>query len=141
MPRIDRRRIVGTKIHAYAKHVTSEAMCKRLYGSNWDKKFVDGVVLEARDGRRAGGNRANWLIKGFYIFQGRRKVTELNIRSVKEGNLYGDVELPTNNENERDDVGNDENAQNDDPPPPQQQNPTNVEQPQPPSPQQPQQTI
>ena len=46
MPRVDRRRVVGTGIHAYAKHVISEPMCKRLFGSNWNKKLVDGVVLE-----------------------------------------------------------------------------------------------
>ena len=87
MPRIDRRRIVGNPIHALAKHVTSDAECKRLFGSFWSKKLVNGVVLDVRDGRRAGSNRANWIINGKYFIQGREKVRELNIRSVKDGNI------------------------------------------------------
>ena len=42
----DPRRVVGGQVHALAKHVTAEAECRRLFGSNWNQKLVDGEVVD-----------------------------------------------------------------------------------------------
>ena len=67
MPPPDVRRIIGSKIHALAKHVTSDQECRRLFGSNWSTKLVEGEVVSSHDGRKPGGARANWIIVGKYI--------------------------------------------------------------------------
>ena len=85
MPPPDVRRIIGSKIHALAKHVTSEQECRRLFGSNWSTKLVEGEVVSSYDGRKPGGGRANWIVVGKYIVQNREKTVQLNIRSVKKG--------------------------------------------------------
>ena len=110
MPRIDRRRIVGNPIHALAKHVTSDAECKRLFGSFWSKKLVNGVVLDACNGRRAGSNRANWIINGKYFIQGREKVRELNIQSVKDGNICRVIGSSSESDDASDVIANRKNA-------------------------------
>ena len=87
MPPPDTRRVIGSKIHALAKHVTSDQECRRLFGSNWSTKLVKGEVVSRRDARKPGGARANWSIVGNYIVQNVEKTKELNIRSVKKGRV------------------------------------------------------
>ena len=59
MFKIDPRKIIGMEIHAYAKHVTSEAECTRLFGSNASTRLVNGVTVGCCNIREPGGNRAN----------------------------------------------------------------------------------
>ena len=95
MPPPDVRRIIGSKIHALAKHVTSDQECRRLFGSNWSSKLVDGVVVSSHDGRKAGGARANWIVVGKYTVIEREKTVPLNIRSVKKGPVTPDPPIET----------------------------------------------
>lgn len=81
----DPRRVVGNKVQAKAFHVTSESESRRLYGSNWKTKLLDGIVTAVRD--KNGGNtsarkRSNWMITAEYDVGDNKKVKELNIRSV-----------------------------------------------------------
>ena len=95
MPPPDVRRIIGSKIHALAKHVTSDQECRRLFGSNWSTKLVEGEVVSCHDGRKAGGARANWIVVGKYIIIEREKTVSLNIRSVKKGPVTPDPPIET----------------------------------------------
>ena len=80
----DLRRVAGSKVQALAKHVTSDAECKRLFGSNWDTKLLPGVVISAVSKTLPGRSRASWLIVARYVVTGQReKEVELNSRSVK----------------------------------------------------------
>ena len=96
MPPPDVRRVIGSKIHALAQHITSHQECRRLFGANWSTKLVEGEVVSSHDGRKAGAPRANWIVVGKYIIQNREKVVPLNIRSVKKGPIPPDppVEPP-----------------------------------------------
>ena len=71
-------------MHALAKHVTSEAECRRLFGSNWNQKLVDGEVVDVSRELTAAG-RLNYFIQAKYTIQGRTKTKKLNIRSVRKG--------------------------------------------------------
>ena len=95
MPPPDTRRVIGSKIHALAKHVTSDQECRRLFGSNWSTKLVKGEVVSSRDARKPGGARANWIVNGKYIVQNREKTVQLNIRSVKKGPVTPDPPIET----------------------------------------------
>jgi hypothetical protein len=43
------RKVVGNRIRAKAKHVTSDVECKRRYGSNWKTKMLYGVVVDVEN--------------------------------------------------------------------------------------------
>ena len=42
----DPRKVIGARVTTRAKLITSEAECKRRYGSNWATKVVEGIVRE-----------------------------------------------------------------------------------------------
>jgi len=86
---VDERRVIGARVEALARHVTSESETRRLYGSNWKTKLVSGTVVSFRDqneGMEGHGKRKNWLVTADYEMPGRKKRCELNIRSVKKAN-------------------------------------------------------
>ena len=84
MVKIDPRKRIGTEVHAYAKHVTSEAECARLFGSNASTRLVNGVTVGCRNIREPGGNRENWKVIAVYkINTFTRKQKALNIKPVK----------------------------------------------------------
>ena len=84
MPRANTRKVPGSNIHALARHVTSIQECRRLFGSNWSLKIVNGVVISARHHQLLNNHRKSWLITGKYQVQRQQITKELNIRSVKE---------------------------------------------------------
>jgi hypothetical protein len=43
---IDPRKVTRTAVVAKAKHVLHESECRRRYGSLWETKVLEGVVLE-----------------------------------------------------------------------------------------------
>ena len=45
VPPVDQRKVVGSTVHAKAIHVTAEAECKILYGSQKNVNMVEGVVV------------------------------------------------------------------------------------------------
>jgi hypothetical protein len=57
---VDPRKVVGNHIREKAKHVTSDAECKRRYGSNWNTKTLYGVVVNVeniiKQQQKAGNN-------------------------------------------------------------------------------------
>ena len=86
MARTDERLVVGGQVHALARNVTSEAETKRLYGSNWKTKFVNGKVLSFRFEASTDGGRGSYYITARYTFSPTTtKVKEINKRSVKKG--------------------------------------------------------
>ena len=78
----DKRKIVGEKVYAKAKHVTSDAECSRLFGARAKQKELPGKVIEVNEFRTR-NNRSSTSITADYVFpNGRIKRKTLNIRSV-----------------------------------------------------------
>ena len=70
---VDERRVIGARVEALARHVTSESETRRLYGSNWKTKLVSGTVVSFRDqneGMEGRGKRKNWLVTADYEMPG-----------------------------------------------------------------------
>jgi hypothetical protein len=85
---VDLRRIVGSKVHAKALHVTNNAECSRRYGAGKTTKLLQGTVVEAKEVQKAGNSRMSWFITADYdCGGGDMKRAELNIRSVKSGEI------------------------------------------------------
>jgi hypothetical protein len=82
--RSDPRRVVGTRVHAKALHVTSEAECRRRYGSLQGTKLVSGTVVDVEISKT--GQRANVIItKDFNLGPSFVKRKRLNGCSVYAG--------------------------------------------------------
>ena len=80
----DPRRVPGSLVTAKAIHVTSESECNRLYGINKKTKWVVGIVLDVLVKRNIATARTTTTIVAEYeLIAGRKKVTELNLCSVK----------------------------------------------------------
>jgi hypothetical protein len=85
---LDTRRIVGSKVHAKALHVTNNAECSRRYGAGKTNKRVEGTVVEAKEVQKAGNSRMSWFITADYdLGGGDMKRAVLNTRSVKSGKI------------------------------------------------------
>jgi hypothetical protein len=81
------RRVVGSRVHAKAHHVTAHAECARRYGATKMAKLVGGTVLEADEVQKPGNSRSSWFITAEYdLGGGTVKRARLNTRSVKLGN-------------------------------------------------------
>jgi hypothetical protein len=91
---LDTRRTIGSKVHAKAIHVTNLAECSRRYGAGKKTKLLLGTVLEAKERQKEGNSRMSWFITADYdLGGGDLKRAELNIRSVKSGEIPSDVPL------------------------------------------------
>ena len=85
----DPRKVIGARVTTRAKLITSEAECKRRYGSNWATKVVEGIVKEAI--RAEQKKRASYFILAEWkLGEGHTKVAKANIRSVQS------VDVPKN---------------------------------------------
>ena len=58
MPKIDEQRVIGARIYALIMYVTSKAEYKRLFGSNWNQKCLNGIVLNIVNKQKTGSNKA-----------------------------------------------------------------------------------
>jgi hypothetical protein len=85
----DLRRVVGSRVHAKAHHVTAHAECARRYGAAKTTKLIGGTVLEADEAQKPGNSRSSWFITAEYdLGGGTVKRARLNTRSVKLGNPH-----------------------------------------------------
>ena len=88
----DPRRVVGAIVHSRANRVRADAECKRLYGSEWNKVCVTGVVTGERMDTSSGGRR-NLVLTVCYTFPGNNKVTrDVPSRNVKIGEAPAHLE-------------------------------------------------
>jgi hypothetical protein len=87
---VDPRKVVGNHIRAKAKHVTSDAECKRRYGSNWNTKMLYGVVVDVENIVNPTTKTRNRMITGTYNLSGgiakTNKIHLINIQEVLPGN-------------------------------------------------------
>jgi hypothetical protein len=82
--RSDPRRVVGARVHAKALQVSSEAECRRRYGSLQSTKLVSGTVVDVEISKT--GQRANVFITAdSNIDPSFVKRQRLNVRSVYTG--------------------------------------------------------
>ena len=85
----DPRQQIGNAVHTRASLVTSAAECKRLYGSLWKSKKLNGTVVSVEvsmdSGRRQTSITADWLI------QDRIKRHALKLVNMKSGEAPEDV--------------------------------------------------
>ena len=79
MPKRDDRKEVGGGVKALAKHVQSHAECKRRFGSNWETKWYNRVVLNVTTPRP----RCTQIEASYNLVNEENKSAALNIRSVK----------------------------------------------------------
>ncbi len=89
MPSKTKKTVVGSRVQAKARNVTSESEAKRRYGINWDTKMVQGTVTKAFTKPSTTGKTQGWQIEAEYEFDGPnstvvKKTATLNIRSVKD---------------------------------------------------------
>ncbi len=85
---LDTRRIIGSRVHAKALHVTNNAECSRRYGAGKTTKKLPGTVVQAEEVQKAGNSRLSWFITADYdLGGGDIKRARLNIRSVKSGEI------------------------------------------------------
>jgi hypothetical protein len=91
---LDTRRIVGSKVHAKALHVTNNAECSRRYGAGKTTKRLPGTVVESKEVHKPGNSRVSWFITADYdLGSGDMKRAVLNIRSVKSGIIPSGIPL------------------------------------------------
>ena len=76
--RDDRKEFIDY-VKALAKHVQSHAECKRRFGSNWETKWYNGVVLNVTTLRP----RCTQIEASYNLGHEENKSTTLKIRSVK----------------------------------------------------------
>ena len=77
---LDTRRIVGSKVHAKALHVTNNAECSRRYGAGKTTKRLQGTVVQAQETQKRGNSRLSWFITADYdLGGGDMKRAVLNI--------------------------------------------------------------
>ena len=85
----DPRRQVGQWVHAKAAHVTSEAECRRRYGSLSTSKWLDGVVEAVVQEPTPTNHVSTFIIAKYYLDNRTTKRQRLNIRSVRSGKSQG----------------------------------------------------
>ena len=82
----DSRSIVGGKVHAKACHVTAITNAKRIFGTNWRTKLLNGRVIRVNQRIPEGKLRASWFITATYTLTAVpfvEKTVELNKQLVK----------------------------------------------------------
>ena len=85
MPPTDPRKSVGANAHALAKHVTSDAECKRLYGALWHSKYVNGVVDEVISELTTMNRKRTGINNTFIINTLTSKKKKIHLGSIKKG--------------------------------------------------------
>lgn len=88
MSGVDKRKVVGEKIHAKAMHVMNLLECSRRYGSRAKTKEVVGTVVAINYVPTCNQNNSRttcMVTADFDLGGGTIKRQELNIRSVKAG--------------------------------------------------------
>jgi Transposase IS4 len=78
---VDPRRVVGNPVWAKAMHVSRD--CRRIYGSDVDKLWIRGTVLECMTSKADGARRATTLIKASYQVGNGERVKIINIAQLK----------------------------------------------------------
>jgi hypothetical protein len=96
---VDPRKVVGNHIRSKSKYVTSDAECKRRYGSNWNTKMLYGVVVEVENTINPTTKSNKTMITGTYnLSRGIEKTKKLkliNIQAVLPGDVnYSLIETP-----------------------------------------------
>ena len=91
-PGSDQRKVPGTVVHIKARAVTSEAYCKRLYGSLWKAKLVPGIVVSLVHGTP--GTREQCSIIGDWEVGTGVKRAKTKLGNVKLGDVPQEPELP-----------------------------------------------
>lgn len=93
--RADSRTVTGNLVHCRASLVTSDAECKRLFGSLWKSTYVTGTVVnlvqEVINGRRRRSVEVDWKI------QDRCKRVTLKIVNIKAGTDTSEKDAEENN--------------------------------------------
>jgi len=91
MPRaVDARLVIGNAVQTRAKLVTSDAECRRLYGSLWKTKVVSGIVRGVEKPLRNG--RRQTLVTADWNLQERVKRVTLLLVNVKPPASQNDTE-------------------------------------------------
>jgi hypothetical protein len=88
MSGVDKRKVVGEKIHAKAMQVMNLSECSRRYGSRAKTKEVVGTVVAINyvPTRNQNNSRTTCMVTAdFDLGGGTIKRQELNIRSMKAG--------------------------------------------------------
>jgi hypothetical protein len=89
---VDPQKVVCNHIRAKAKHVTSDAECKRRYGSNWNTKMLYGVVVDVENIVNATTKTSKTMITGTYnLSGGKEKTKKLHLISI-QAVIPGDVD-------------------------------------------------
>jgi hypothetical protein len=87
------QKVIGIHIRAKSKHGTSDAKCKRRYGSNWNMKLLYGVVVDVENIVNPTTKTRKTMITGTYNLLGGIEKTKkphlINIKAV----LPGDVDV------------------------------------------------
>ena len=86
----DSRNIVGGKAHAEACHVTARANAKRVFGTNWSSKLLNGRVVRVGQRTPEGKLRVSWFVTATCALTEVpfvEKTVELNRRSAKAGDF------------------------------------------------------
>jgi hypothetical protein len=81
---VDPRCVMGNPVWAKALHVSRD--CRRIYGADVDKLWIEGIVLECMISKPDGARRATTLIKAKYTVGNGERVKIINISQLKKDN-------------------------------------------------------
>lgn len=76
---------VGKEVHCYAHLVTSPSECKRLFGTEWNKYFVSGLVQSHISLKNPPKRKGKELTALFTIPNGKTKLVTKTVRQLKAG--------------------------------------------------------
>jgi Transposase IS4 len=79
---VDPRRVVGNPVWAKALHVSRD--CRRIYGADVDKLWIQGIVLECMISKPDGARRSTTLVKAKYTVGNGERVKIINISQLKK---------------------------------------------------------
>jgi len=78
---VDCRQVVGNRVLAPARQLTSISKCRRMYGAGWKTKMISGTVIRVIKER--GNKRMMTSIEAEWELADGNKVTSLRLCSVK----------------------------------------------------------
>ena len=84
---VELRRTVGGKVHALACQVSNDAECKRLFGSQYKTKKINGIVerVELRQATSKSTRRSTYITAKYNLTSKPQKTKELFISNVSNG--------------------------------------------------------
>ena len=78
-------RDLSEAVHALLSHVTPYSDSRGFPGSNWNKKWVEGVVIEFFENCTPIWRKVDWSISSSAQINELGNTISINIRQVKEG--------------------------------------------------------